>query len=83
MLHKKSFHAPQVFNGIPKCQLMRARRICSSQSDYDTSMRKIIKKFEKRVYSRAQLIETGQQVAQMSEQELHKRKNKNQTNELL
>lgn len=43
LLHKESFHAPQVFRRIPKGKFMRARRICSSEKEYSED--KLIDKF--------------------------------------
>lgn len=51
---------------------MRARLICSDPGDYELNMHKTVDKFEARGYNRTRLLQTGQQVAHLSDENVHR-----------
>ena len=48
LLHKKSYHPPHTFKGIIKSQILRFKRICSNQEDFEHACKKSI--FPKKLF---------------------------------
>lgn len=57
--------------------MLQARRICSDRVDFEHNVEKIVDKFVQRGYDKQKLVQIGNQVAQMSEDQLYKPKAKN------
>ncbi|XP_071995510.1 uncharacterized protein [Engystomops pustulosus] len=66
LLNYDSYHAPQTLKGIPKAQFIRARRICSNDSEYLIQMEKLIAKFVQRGYPRKAVERVGMEVSLLS-----------------
>lgn len=82
-LQCNSYHAPKVFGGIPKGEFTRARRICTKDTDFQNTKKKIINKFVERGYNKHQVERTGKEVAHTQTQEIKNKKQlKRHKNEL-
>jgi len=51
LLHKLSYHPKHTFTGIIKSQILRFKRICSNQSDFNNACQTLFKALGKRNYS--------------------------------
>lgn len=65
LLKRNSFHVPQTFRGIPRGQFMRARRICSTDQEYEKK-NYIINKFEEKGYNRKELEKVGAEIGNLT-----------------
>jgi len=51
LLHKSSYHPPHTFKGIVKSQIIRFKRICTSDSDFNEACQILFSVLRKRGYS--------------------------------
>lgn len=79
LLRRDSHHAPQTFNGIAKGQFMRARKICSSDAEYQKNKITLTNKFVAKGYDKEKIRKAGEEVANMERTELLKNKKKDNT----
>lgn len=81
LLRSDSFHANSLKNNIPVGQFQRLKRICSSDSDFQTQAKDMQTRFCERGYSPA-LVDSAMQKAQSQNRSdlLKKRKKKNNKN---
>ncbi|XP_075449161.1 uncharacterized protein LOC142490629 [Ascaphus truei] len=56
--------------GIPKCQLLRLKRLCSTEENFDIQAQKLITKFRERGYKDRDLTETLTLVKSMKREDL-------------
>lgn len=62
LLHKRSFHPKSTFRGIIKSQILRFRRICSLDSDFNSACSTLFKSLKQRNYSKRMLREIRTEV---------------------
>ena len=51
LLHKSSYHPPHTFKGIVKSQIIRFKRICSNEMDFQTACHTLFSVLRKRGYA--------------------------------
>ncbi|XP_056409510.1 uncharacterized protein LOC130329910 [Hyla sarda] len=77
VLLRQSQHAPQTFNGIPRGQFIRVRRICSNDEEYVKNKEMLIQKFVKRGYEEKVIRKVGEEVQKIPRVNLRQRMDKN------
>ncbi|XP_041445717.1 uncharacterized protein LOC121402912 [Xenopus laevis] len=74
LLHTGSFHNPKCIKGIPKGQLLRARRIASKEEGYDKAARTLKGRFMEKGYAPYGLDKLIEEVKEIPREELLKAK---------
>lgn len=69
MLQHDYFQTPHTFKGIPKGQIICARKICSEDHEYQKQKMKLVDKFVAKGYNHNELVQIGDEIGRTNKEQ--------------